>query len=98
MGFLENLRKPKKKRGTQKPTNSCRERKRDTKKYRQTIRFYSFLRKMMREREICNENWCMCFCLGLFSYGKFLMHFKKENSDLGSVLFERVAFTVFYFF
>ena len=52
----------------------------------------------MREREICNENWCMCFCLGLFSYGKFLMHFKKENSDLGSVLFERVAFTVFYFF
>ena len=74
------------------------ERERETLK--NTDKLYAFIlrRKMMREREICNENWCMCFCLGLFSYGKFLMLFKKENSDLGSVLFERVAFTVFYFF
>ena len=52
MGFLENLRKPKKKRGTQKPTNSCRERKRDTKKYRQTIRFYSQEENDERERDL----------------------------------------------
>lgn len=72
MGFLENLRKPKKKRGTQKPTNSCRERKRDTKKYRQTIRFYSFLRKMMRERERFVMRIGVCaFVLVYFLTGSF---------------------------